>query len=72
MFEWIFAFFHFFLFLGLVTYSIFALARGNWFTGLILLVFLTAYYFIVLHPAVLKEIRRKKKKGGLKNKKRPR
>ena len=36
--------------------------------GLILLAFLAAYYFLVLHQAVLKEIKRKKKKSaGRKN-----
>jgi len=64
MFEWIFAFFHFFLYCGLLSYSIYALLKGNWFAGLVLLAFLLAYYFVVLHKAVSKEFRRKKKKSG--------
>lgn len=63
MFEWLFAFVHLALFLGLLAYSVLQLARGRWLAGLILLAFLTAYYFIVLHPAVLKEINRKRKKA---------
>jgi len=60
MFEWIFAFFHLFLFLGLLSYSIYNLIAGHWLAGLISLIFLVVYYLIVLHPAVIKEIRRKK------------
>ncbi len=62
MFEWIFAFVHFFLFLGLFVYSIYLLLRRQWFSGLLLLAFLGAYYLIVLHSGVKKEIERKKKK----------
>ncbi|MGB9893459.1 MAG: hypothetical protein ACPLRA_03530 [Candidatus Saccharicenans sp.] len=62
MFDWLFAFFHLILFLGLLSYSIYNLITRNWLTGLILLIFLVAYYFFVLHRAVLKEIRRKKKR----------
>ncbi|HRD01687.1 MAG TPA: hypothetical protein PLP57_03460 [Candidatus Saccharicenans sp.] len=62
MFNWVFALFHFSLYLGLVAYSVYSLIEGRWGTGLILLAFLTAYYFLVLHQGVLKEIKRKKKK----------
>ncbi|NPV82831.1 MAG: hypothetical protein HPY46_04490 [Candidatus Aminicenantes bacterium] len=62
MFEWLFAFAHLALFLGLLSYSIWNLVRGRWLAGAVLLVFLAAYYFIVLHQAVLKEISRKKKR----------
>jgi hypothetical protein len=66
MFEWIFALFHFFLFSGLLVYSIYVLVKGSWFTGLVLLVFLVAYYLVVLHKAMLKEIHRKNKKSRTK------
>ncbi|MCX8159614.1 MAG: hypothetical protein N3G18_01615 [Candidatus Saccharicenans sp.] len=67
MFEWLFALLHLGLYLGLLIYSILNLVKGRWLAGLALLVFLAAYYFIVLHPAVLKEISRRKKRP--KNKK---
>ncbi|HUM78768.1 MAG TPA: hypothetical protein PK962_02205 [Candidatus Saccharicenans sp.] len=68
MFNWIFALVHFFLYLGLLAYSVYSLFEGRWAAGLILLAFLAAYYFLVLHQAVLKEIKRKKKKSaGRKN-----
>jgi len=63
MFEWLFAFFHLALFLGLLSYALLNLVRGRWLSGLLLLAFLAAYYFIVLHSAVIKEINRKRKKG---------
>lgn len=62
MFEWLFAFVHLALFLGLLSYSVWNLVRGRWLAGAVLLVFLAAYYLIVLHPAVVKEISRKKKR----------
>ncbi|MCR4395972.1 MAG: hypothetical protein NUW07_04455 [Candidatus Saccharicenans sp.] len=61
MLEWVFALVHLALFLGLLSYSIASLLRGRWLSGLVLLAFMVAYYFIVLHQAVLKEIKRKKK-----------
>jgi|YelNatPaOPRAMG01_1025707.scaffolds.fasta_scaffold14346_6 ABC-type antimicrobial peptide transport system permease subunit len=62
MFEWVFAFLHFFLFLGLLLFSVYSIIRGQWFSGLLLLAFLVAYYLVVLQAAVKKEIERKKKK----------
>jgi len=67
MFEWIFALFHFFLFIGLLVYSIYALIRSSWFAGLVLLAFLVVYYLVILHKAVIKEIQRKRQKGRQKN-----
>ncbi|MBC7349024.1 MAG: hypothetical protein H5U05_03530 [Candidatus Aminicenantes bacterium] len=62
MWEWVFALVHLVLFLGLLSYSLASLLQGRWLSGLVLLAFMVAYYFIVLHQAVLKEINRKKKK----------
>jgi len=67
MFEWVFAIVHLALFLSLLFYSIMKLVKGLWLAGLVMLAFLAAYYLIVLHPAVRKEISRKKKRP--KNKK---
>jgi hypothetical protein len=61
MFDWVFAIIHLVLFSGLVIYALLSLIRGRMFSGLVLLAFLIAYYFIVLHQAVLKEFRKKKK-----------
>ncbi|MDI6844721.1 MAG: hypothetical protein QME28_01140 [Candidatus Saccharicenans sp.] len=57
-----FALIHLALFLGIIAFSIYDLIRGNFFRGLIWLAFIIAYYFIVLHPAVKKEIKRRKNK----------
>jgi len=66
MFDWVFAIIHLVLFSGLVIYALLSLIRGRMFSGLVLLAFLIAYYFIVLHQAVLKEFRKKKnQKTGL-------
>jgi len=62
MFNWIFSLVHFFLYLGLLAYSVYSVFKGRWAAGLILLAFLAVYYFLVLHQAVLKEIKRKKRK----------
>ncbi|HEK84763.1 MAG: hypothetical protein ACPLZD_02275 [Candidatus Saccharicenans sp.] len=61
MFSWIFALVHLVLYLGLFFISILYLIEGQWWKGIIFLAFLVAYYFLVLHQAVLKEIRRKRK-----------
>ncbi len=60
--DWIFAFFHLFLLLGVVGYTFFSLFQGNTYRFLVLLACLALYYFLVLHKAVMKEIRRKRKK----------
>lgn len=67
MFSWIFALVHFCLYLGLLAYSIYSMFTGRWAAGLILLAFLAVYYFLVLHQAVLKEIKRKKELPVRKN-----
>ena len=60
MFDWIFAFVHFFLLLGLLGYAFYSLIIKNFGRGVLLLVFLALYYLFVLHKAVKKEIARKK------------
>ncbi len=60
--DWIFAFFHLFLLLGIVIYAVYFLLQGNVLRFAIIVALLTGYYFIVLHKAVKKEIERKKKK----------
>jgi 4-hydroxybenzoate polyprenyltransferase len=60
--DWIFAFFHLFLLLGIAIYAVYSLLQGNILRFGIIAVLLTGYYFIVLHKAVKKEIERKKKK----------
>ncbi|MGB4704607.1 MAG: hypothetical protein WBI18_05985 [Candidatus Saccharicenans sp.] len=58
----VFALIHLALFLGIIAFSIYDLIKGNFLRGLIWLSFIIAYYFIVLHPAVKKEIKRRKNK----------
>ncbi len=60
--DWIFAFFHLFLLLGIAIYAFYSLFQGNVLRFAIIVVLLTGYYFIVLHNAVKKEIEQKKKK----------
>jgi hypothetical protein len=62
MFDWIFAFAHFFLFLGLLGYAFYSLIIRNYSRGILLLIFLGLYYFVILHKAVKKEVVRKR--GG--------
>jgi 4-hydroxybenzoate polyprenyltransferase len=65
--DWIFAFFHLFLLVGVVIYAFYSLFQGNVFRFVILSLFLTGYYFIVLHKAVKKEIERKREIKRKKN-----
>jgi hypothetical protein len=62
MFDWIFAFFHLFLLIGIIGYAFFWLIKGNVIRFVLIVALLTVYYFVVLHRAVKKEIARKKKK----------
>jgi len=64
MFDWIFAFFHLFLILGVVFYAFNSLFKGNYLRFIVVIVLLTVYYFLVLHKAVKKEIERKRKKSS--------
>lgn len=58
--DWLFAFFHLFLLIALVIYTLLSLFQGNYFRFILLAGGLTLYYILVLHPAVKKEIKRKK------------
>lgn len=58
--DLIFAFFHLFLLLGAVGYTIYALIIGNYGRAAMMAAILILYYFLVLHKAVKKEIERKK------------
>lgn len=58
--DWIFAFFHLLLLLGLVGYAILALIQGNILRFGLIVLGLIGYYFLVLHNPVKKEIQRKK------------
>ncbi len=62
MFDWIFAFVHLFLLVGVLIYAFVSLFQGNVVRFALLLALLTLYYFLVLHKAVKKEIARKRKK----------
>jgi len=59
--DWLFAFFHLFLLLGIIVYAFYSLIQGNILRFVVIMVLLTGYYFLVLHGAVKKEIKRKKK-----------
>jgi hypothetical protein len=64
MFDWIFAFFHLFLILGIVFYAFSSLFKGNYLRFIVIIALLTVYYLLVLHKAVKKEIERKRKKSS--------
>jgi uncharacterized membrane protein YfcA len=59
--EYIFAFIHLFLLIGLVGYAVFSLIQGNTYRFALILICLTGYYFLALHKNVKKEIQRKRK-----------
>jgi len=58
--DWIFAFIHFGLFIGVIIYAVYYLIQGNISRFFILFVCLTIYYFLVLHKGVKQEIQRRK------------
>jgi len=60
--DWIFAFFHFFLVLGIIAYAFYSLLKGNISRFTVIIILIAVYYFLVLHKAVRKEIERKRKK----------
>ena len=60
MFDWLFAFLHLGALLIALGYAAYSLVRGNTVTFALILVLLGAYYYFVLHPAVLKEIARRR------------
>jgi hypothetical protein len=64
MVDWIFAFFHLGLILGVIGYAFYSLLIGNTARFLFLAAGLSLYYLLVLHKSVRQEIsrlRRKKK-----------
>ena len=58
--DWIFAFFHLFLLIGLCLYAVFSLFQGNVFRFALIIGCLVIYYFIVLHKPVRQEMRRRR------------
>jgi len=60
--DWIFAFFHLFLLLGILAYAFYSLLQKNVLRLGVIMAFLIGYYFLVLHKAVKREIERKRKK----------
>lgn len=62
--DWIFAFFHLFLLIGIIIYAFVALVQGNTFRFGLIMICLIGYYFLVLHKPVKREIERRKKSKG--------
>jgi len=61
MFDYIFAFFHLILLIGLLGYAFYSLIQGSTLRFALIIVCLLGYYFFVLHKNVKKEILRKRK-----------
>lgn len=67
MFDWIFAFFHLFLLIGVVIYALYSLiVHGNVLRFVLIAVSLGIYYLLVLRKPVRQEIerRRRLRSGG--------
>jgi hypothetical protein len=65
MFDWAFAFIHLAGLLAALGYAVYSLVKGNAARFGLIIALLAVYYIFVLHPAVLKEIaRRRGLKGG--------
>ena len=60
MFDWVFAFIHLAGLLAALGYAVYSLVRGNTARFALILALLAAYYYFVLHPAVLKEAARRR------------
>jgi hypothetical protein len=60
VFDWIFSFIHLFLLLGIAAYAFYSLVQGYALRFGVLTALLVFYYFLVLHKAVRKEIKRKR------------
>jgi hypothetical protein len=60
LFDTAFAFFHLGALIAALAYAIVSLAQGNVPRFGLILILLVIYYFFLLHPAVIKEIRRRK------------
>ena len=61
MFDYLFAFFHLFLLIGLLGYAFYSFIQGNTLRFALIIVCLVGYYFLALHKNVIAEIKRKKK-----------
>ncbi|MGB8952893.1 MAG: hypothetical protein WCC06_09565 [Candidatus Aminicenantales bacterium] len=61
-FDWVFSFVHLALLLGILVYAGVALIQANIARFGVVFGCLIGYYVLVLHPAVKKEIERKRKK----------
>jgi hypothetical protein len=60
--DWIFAFFHLFLLIGVIGYAFYSLfVYGNFDRFALIMGCLAIYYFVVLHKPVKQEIARRKK-----------
>jgi hypothetical protein len=65
MFDWAFAFLHLAGLLAALAYAVYSLVQGNAARFGLIIALLAVYYIFVLHPAVLKEVaRRRRLKGG--------
>ena len=60
MFDWVFAFIHLAGLLAALGYAVYSLLRGNAARFALVLALLGAYYYFILHPAVLKEAARRR------------
>jgi hypothetical protein len=60
MFDWLFAFLHLGGLLAALGFAVYSLIRGNVVRCAVIVGLLAAYYHFVLHPAVVKEIARRK------------
>jgi len=67
--DWVFSFFHLILLIGALVYAVISLFMGNTVRFGVIMACLAAYYFLVLHKNVMKEIRKNRKKGGTGEKK---
>ena len=66
--DWLFAFFHLFLLIGIVAYAFYALIQGNTLRFGLIVVCLIVYYFLVLHKPVKTEIKRRREERTNKEK----
>jgi hypothetical protein len=60
LFDTIFALLHLAALLGVLAYAVLSIVRGNTVRFVLIVVVVGAYYYFVLHPAVLKEMARRR------------
>jgi hypothetical protein len=60
MFDWLFAFVHLAGLMAALGYAVYSLLRGNAARFALIIALLAVYYYFILHPAVLKEIARRR------------